>query len=142
MKRILGTEETEAILRSVGLRATTQRVVFLKTLAGSLGPLSIEDLTRNAQGTFDLATGYRIIEVLVLAGIARRIELAQGRALYEIMGEHHHHAVCTVCGCIKDINACLPKGIDARVRNASGFARIDDHQLEFFGVCKLCEKTP
>lgn len=128
------------ILHRSGLRATPQRLAFLSVLHNGSKPQSVEELTHAARGVFDLATGYRIADAFVTARIARRIELSQGRALYEIFGEHHHHAVCTRCGNIEDIHACLPSGIDERVRKASSFYRIDDHQLEFFGICMACSK--
>lgn len=125
-------------LRTAGLRATKQRISLLSVLMHATEPIAVEAITRSAHGAFDLTTAYRTFDAFVLAGIARRIELAQGRALYEAATHHHHHAVCTTCGRISDIDACLPKGIDARVRLASGFASIDDHSLEFFGTCTQC----
>ncbi len=128
-------------LRSLGLRATPQRTALLKALLSLKGPLSVEALTKAARGACDLATAYRVLDAFVLAGLAKRIELSQGRALYEAATEHHQHAVCTSCGTIKDIDACLPAGIDSRVQKASGFARITEHSLEFFGVCASCAKN-
>lgn len=133
------TEHTELLRRS-GLRVTPQRMAFLGTLHTAHKPLSVEALTHAARGVFDLATGYRIADAFVVAGIARKIELSQGRALYEVFGEHHHHAVCTLCGTITDIQACIPAGSSERAQKAAGFYSINDHQLEFFGVCMDCSK--
>ncbi len=133
-------ETASALLKEAGLRATTQRVALLSALLHSSSPLSVEALVLAGKGAFDTATAYRMLDAFLEAGLARRIELAQGRALYERTGSHHHHAVCTVCGSIKDVEACLPKSLDERVRTSAGFARIDDHALEFFGVCTVCAK--
>ncbi len=140
MKHRVGIDTVQAGLRDAGLRATTQRVALLHTLLSSSGPVSVEALTKSSKGAYDLATAYRTLDALVLAGLAKRIELSQGRALFEASSEHHHHAVCTTCGKIVDIDACLPQGIDARVQKASGFAAISDHSLEFFGTCAGCAK--
>ncbi len=132
---------TQTLLSSVGLRATSQRISLLDVLIHAPSPLSVEALTHAARGALDLATAYRTLDALVRAGLAKRIELSQGKALFEVAGAHHHHAVCTICGRIKDIHACLPAGLNTRVRRTSGFASIDDHQLEFFGVCTSCAKS-
>jgi len=138
MKAQVAHDDLVDMLRRVGIRATRQRVALLTILARAQGPVAVEEITRAGRQAFDLTTAYRTFDAFVLAGIARRIELAQGRALYELATEHHHHAVCTTCGTIADIDACLPRGIDARVKKLSGFASIDDHSLEFFGTCTSC----
>ncbi len=141
MKQGISSDTVKDELRTAGLRATTQRVALLQALLSSRGPLSVEALTKASKGAYDLATAYRTLDALVLAGLAKRIELSQGRALFEASSEHHHHVVCTTCGKIVDIDACLPQGIDALVQKASGFAAISDHPLEFFGICTMCKKT-
>ncbi len=133
-----GTPET--LLKEAGLRATRQRVALMRALTSSAAPRSVEALVTAGKRAFDTATAYRMLDAFQEAGLARRIELAQGRALYERANGHHHHAVCTVCGTIRDVEACLPEALDERVRVAAGFARIEDHALEFFGVCVPCAK--
>lgn len=133
--------ERSGILRAAGLRATTQRIALLRALTNARQPRSVEELVRDARGAFDVATAYRTLEAFREAGLARRIDLVQGRALFEAAGAHHHHAICVSCGRIEDVEACLPKGLDASAKNASGFARIDEHMLEFFGMCKACARA-
>lgn len=140
MKKKLTEAVAQSLLQHAGLRATRQRIALLQNLASTKGPASVEALMRSGGDAYDTATVYRTLDMLSTAKLITRIELAQGKALYEIAGEHHHHAVCTSCGLIRDIHACLQEGIDTRVRNASGFARIEHHALEFFGVCKPCSK--
>lgn len=130
--------DAENALRETGLRATRQRITLLELLHGLAHPLPVEELVRKGKGAFDTATAYRILDAFVVNGLARRIGLAEDRALYEAALLHHHHAICRICGRIEDVAACLPPGLDARVKKTSGFARIEDHALEFFGVCKAC----
>lgn len=132
--------DTAGILRDAGLRATSQRIALFVALRQARHPQSVEGLVAGSRNAFDIATAYRILEAFQEAGLARRIDLAQGRALYEAAGAHHHHAVCVSCGRIEDVEACLPKGLDAAVKKASGFARIDEHALEFFGTCAACAR--
>lgn len=125
-------------LKNAGLRATRQRIALLTLLRKASKPLAIEELVGQGKGSFDPATAYRMLDSFIGAGLARRIDLAQGRALFEAAGAHHHHAMCVECGRIVDVEACLPKALDERVRSAAGFSQIDDHALEFFGICASC----
>lgn len=138
MKRKLLTEALGESIRNAGLRATRQRTELLRILTEAPGPHSVEELTLCARGAFDMVTAYRMVDAFVTVGIARRIELAQGRALYEIVGEHHHHIVCTSCGRIEDIHICLPETAYREILKQSTFASIDTHALEYFGVCDRC----
>lgn len=131
---------TTDALRAAGLRATRQRIALLTLLKKGSVPQTVEELVRNGKGEFDTATAYRMLEAFAAAGLARRVVLTHDRALYEAAGAHHHHAICRVCGRIVDVEACLPRTLDERVREAAGFARIDDHALEFLGVCRPCAK--
>jgi Fe2+ or Zn2+ uptake regulation protein len=127
-------------LRRAGLRGTKQRIKLLALLRAASAPIAVEELVRKGRGEFDTATAYRILDALVDAKLAARPSLAKGRAQYEATGDHHHHAVCRSCDRVVDVEACLPSALDERVRRAAGFALIDDHALEFFGLCNLCAK--
>ncbi|MBU1292590.1 transcriptional repressor [Patescibacteria group bacterium] len=134
----MNSEKIRALLAGVDLRATTQRVALLKELLEQAHPLSVEKLTQGMGNALDTATVYRTLDTFEEKGLVRKVELAQGRALYEHAGEHHHHIVCTECGVIQDVDVCLPKSVQGTVQRASGFANVNEHALEFFGVCKKC----
>ncbi len=125
-------------LQEVGLRATRQRIALLELLKSERNPVDVETLTEKGGGQFDTATAYRILEAFREHGLAHRIDLSKGRALYEVAGVHHHHAVCQSCGNIQNVDACVPAALDERVRKATGFKLIERHTLEFFGLCKKC----
>lgn len=127
-------------LRRAGLRATKQRVALLTILRSLHTPLAVEDLVRKGKGAFDTATAYRILDAFVEVGLARALAFSKDRTHYEASGVHHHHAICTSCGKIVDVAACLPRMLDERVRNVAGFASINDHALEFFGLCTTCAR--
>lgn len=127
-----------ADLREAGLRSTKQRVLLLALVRKATKPVSVETLVREGKGVFDTATAYRILDAFVDVQLATRSLIAKGKALYEASGRHHHHAVCRSCARVVDIEACVPAALDERVRRAAGFATIDDHALEFFGLCRSC----
>jgi len=129
-----------AVLQGAGLRATPQRIAILQLLEVQKKPVSAEGLVQAARGRFDVTTAYRTLDALAAMRVVRKVRIADDRALYEMADDHHHHAVCTSCGTICDISMCLPLGLDAKVKRAAGFGRIDSHSLEFFGLCKTCLK--
>jgi Fe2+ or Zn2+ uptake regulation protein len=134
-------EKEVKILNDAKLRATTQRVALLRTLHRARKPQSAEALAKSVRGALDVATVYRTLNTFIETGLVRQVELATGRALFELAGEHHHHVVCTTCNRIEDVHVCLPEEFTSKVRKAAGFALVSDHALEFFGTCKKCMRT-
>jgi len=134
------------------LRATPARVNILKALSDAPKPLSINDILKKlkkSRAANDFATVYRTVEKFAESGLVDRISLGVGggvgggKSLYEMsLGrKHHHHAVCTSCGAIEDVTACKPKELnDLARRGLKKFRHIQSHSLEFFGLCRKCEK--
>jgi len=93
------------------------------------------------KGALNQVTLYRALEALREAGIVARVNLEHEHAHYELSAgrPHHHHAICRGCGHIEDIEMPHPASPESEAkRRAKGFARIDSHSLEFFGLCRDC----
>lgn len=134
-------EEDARLLRSLGLRATPKRITLLHHLRAQKTPQKVEDLLRPLRRTLDQATLYRNLEDFVEVGLVHRTQLPGQGASYEIAGHHHHHLICTTCGAIEDVDACLPASFNKNLLAASSrFASIADHSLEFFGTCRACAR--
>ncbi len=131
-------------LRDHGLKATAPRVAIVAVLLKEKRPLSVQDLLDALpKKTADQATAYRSLEAFAEAGLIHRLDLGQGKALYELSeeGEHHHHLVCTSCGKIEDVEDCEVEAFARRALEASKrFAELHHHSLELFGICKDCVK--
>ncbi len=131
--------QTLELLRAARLRATPQRRLLIELLrTRTHRPVSVEELHTLGTGKFDLTTAYRTLETLSALGLVRRIAIDHNRALFELAGEHHHHAICTSCGRIEDVSTCVSPSLDEKVRKSVRFSRINSHALEFFGVCTKC----
>lgn len=127
------------LLRSHGLRATPQRLALMGILARARHPMSITELAALQNGkALDTTTFYRGLETLLEAGIVKKVNLQHEHADYELVRDHHHHLVCTDCEKIEDIDWCPAPGLPTRVIRESSFKTIDDHAVEFFGLCKAC----
>lgn len=85
------------------------------------------------------ATVYRTLEILVEAGIVRRMQLASGRASYELeLGkEHHEHLVCTSCGKVIEFEKPAIERLQDEVCEAHGF-QATSHILKISGICREC----
>ncbi|MDO8425585.1 MAG: Fur family transcriptional regulator [bacterium] len=131
--------QTSALLRAAGLRATPARIALLGALARAARPVSVPTLAQRLRGALDQATLYRALQQLTTAGIIRRVNLEHDHAHYEIASDDHHHLVCTGCGRVADVARCTVDRLAHRVlADATQFASIERHALEFFGTCTQC----
>jgi Fe2+ or Zn2+ uptake regulation protein len=132
----------ETLLREHGLRATQQRIALLRELGVADRPLGIGELQERIHaGSMDTVTFYRILETLTEAGLVRKVNLRHGHMDYEFVreGEHHHHVACTKCGDVESFEWCPDTNLRASIlRKTKRFSTINDHALEFFGVCDRC----
>lgn len=102
-------------------------------------PLNVKQISKALGRIVDPVTLYRNIESLENLGIIKQVRLLGREAYYELTGEHHHHIVCENCGKVSDVKTCavsLPKSS----AKTAGFAKVNRHSLEFFGLCTSCVK--
>lgn len=129
-------------LQNKKLRITRLRLLILKAMLDSKGPLSVEDMlnfvTKNKFRSHKTSV-YRQLSVLQKERIVKEIQFAENKKRYEIYPDkHHHHVVCTSCGHIEDVNS--EKDLDSlekKIIQEKKF-KIIDHSLEFFGLCYKC----
>ena len=132
----------QALLRDHGFHSTEGRLVLLSVLKSSERPLEVLELTKRCDGHLDEVNVYRSLDAFRKAGIVRRIDLQLGHAeRYELADDHHHHIVCTECGIVKDFDACDAEKIaHTALKQVRGFASVDRHTFELFGLCTPCAR--
>lgn len=125
-------------LRARGVRCTSARLAVMCTLAAGSGHLSATDIHRSisaAGGSLDVSTVYRTLERLTELGLVHQLPVA-GQASYGLVGEPHHHAVCTSCGAIDEIPALpVANALDSAMQ-ATAF-RLQSVVLN--GLCPACQ---
>ena len=140
--QIENRESNAVLLRQHGLKATPQRLQVMQLLSDAQKPLSIIELQKNSgKEALDSVTIYRSLEVLVEKSLVRPVDLRHGHTDYELVreGAHHHHLVCEKCGTIEDFDWCPEENLKKKIlKNTTKFAKLTDHSLEFFGLCKKC----
>lgn len=131
---------SEKIIQSLKLgklKVTPVRVKLLDVLEHAKKPLRAKDIIKIVKS--DIATVYRNLESLMKLGLVVKVFLDQKEAYFELKVGHHHHAICENCGRVANIRDLGHKKLDDEALKASGFASIDSHSLEFFGLCKQCD---
>jgi Fe2+ or Zn2+ uptake regulation protein len=131
----------KSLLKSHKLKVTKARLKLLELLEKQKAPLNIKSIKKALGNSFgDLVTLYRNIESLCKIGLVKEVKLSTKEALYETASRpHHHHIVCESCGKLADVVGSEPKELDKKFLQALGFAKVNFHSLEFYGVCKRCK---
>ncbi len=136
-----GVEDLVALLRGRGQRVTSQRLVILRELRRHGGHASVEVIHRAVRddlpGT-SIPTVYATLDLLVGLGLARKLDLGLGAALYDARTENHQHAVCRRCGRIEDLDLALdPRAL---LRKAGASQRFEPRatELVIYGLCAEC----
>ncbi|MDX6585408.1 MAG: Fur family transcriptional regulator, peroxide stress response regulator [Solirubrobacterales bacterium] len=108
--------------------------------AGDRHDWSIEDLLEALSGRdvdANFSTVFRAVARLEEDGAIRRVELGDGKARYEAVGEHHEHVRCRECGAVAAVPGCVVDAAVPRVQDLTGF-RVTGHQILFEGTCPKC----
>lgn len=134
----------ESILQTIkksGGRITKVRQAVVEILSSAHKPVSTVELTQKLKKkkiVADRTTVYREIIFLVSNNIIRRVQLENDVKYYEVVGEHHHHLVCTSCHSITEI--MLDDHMEEQKRKIwkKEKFKVVEHALEFFGLCTRC----
>jgi len=133
---------SEKLLRSLKLKTTPTRLAILVFLQTHHKPVSAQTLAEKlGKNAIDQATVYRNLTNLEELGVVRRVELKSNRAFFELKSnKDHHHIICVSCGLIEDFYNCnIDKVAVSALKNSKRFAKVSEHSLELFGLCKQCE---
>lgn len=135
-------KQQKQLLQDSGLKSTEARIALLNLFDREKNPLdvfSIVESLRSSGVEMDQATVYRVLDVLTQKGLISKLEFGEGKYRYEMQKEDHHHLICSSCGKIEDIEDRKMEEFEAEIKKKKGFL-VKSHSLEFFGVCKRCQK--
>ena len=122
-------------------RNTPQKAAVKHALGEARGFVSAQQLhqtLKNHGSTIGLATVYRTLADLAVAGEADSLQSKDSEVLYRACTtSHHHHLICRKCGLTLEIEAQnLEKWAD-QVATEHGFSQ-PSHNIDIFGVCAGC----
>ena len=133
-----------------GHRMTGPRDAILDVVNKKQGHLTADDIffeVRKSYPGIGIATIYRTLDLFVRMGLVNKFDFGGGKSRYEFASKekHHHHLVCKNCGRVVDYDSFLDeeteliKKIEAELNRKHDF-KIDSHQLDFYGLCKSCQR--
>src|SRR5947209_12299752 len=129
-----------ALLHERGQRVTPQRLVVLRELRRRGRHATADEIRRSIRdelpGT-SAPTVYAALELLVGLGLARRIDVGAGAALYDGRTDPHQHTVCRSCGRVDDLDAELDFTVLRSACEASGF-QPRCTEVVVSGLCRDC----
>ena len=105
--------------------------------------------TSSSYPSVGLATVYRNLDLLVKTGLVWKFDAGNNRAMYEIAGRpgegHHHHLICKKCNSVIDYSDAINNERDFIRQREKSLARrynfrIENHCIDFFGLCGKCRK--
>jgi Fe2+ or Zn2+ uptake regulation protein len=132
-----------SVLKENGYRITTPRKAVLEVIAESeyaITPVDIFDQGRNKIENLGLVTVYRTLEKMEELGLVLRVHQTENcQAFVAGVDGHEHILICENCGRIDYFEGVELESLTKRVAKETDFL-IKDHWLQFFGLCKECQK--
>ena len=139
----LTSKKMTTVLRRHGYKLTPQRQVVMQTIASRqdhLTPAAIYEEVHQSHPSIGFVTVYRTLELLSKLGLICELHSGGSCRSYTISApEHHHHLICSNCGRVVDFTGNDLSELEQRLSLETGF-EIDDHLLEFTGLCRVCQK--
>jgi Fur family ferric uptake transcriptional regulator len=129
-------------LRRHSYKLTPQRRAVIGAIASSpdhLTPAAIYEKVHQERPDTGLVTIYRTLEILARLGLICELHAGGSSRSYTIGApEHHHHLICSSCGEVVDFSGYDLSPLEERLSRETGF-EIEDHLLEFTGLCQNCQ---
>ncbi|WP_049756009.1 Fur family transcriptional regulator [Leptospira biflexa] len=129
----------EEYLKEKGLKITNQRLLVAQKIFSSHNHFTAEGLLDELKDNKDRiskATIYRILAIMVEAGLLEEHDFGKDYKYYEhIIGhEHHDHIICMQCGRIVEFIDERIEELQNKAASENGFT-ITGHSLNIFGNC-------
>lgn len=119
------------------MRQTTFHKHILTLLNSSQAPLSVSEILEKVPA--NKTTIYRQLNSLIQHRLVQATRFTDRKVRYEPANRtHHHHLVCTKCDQVSDISLPLELVPSAQQVASRNRFLIQDHYLEFFGLCQNC----
>ncbi|MFG2825628.1 Fur family transcriptional regulator [Kitasatospora sp. NPDC048365] len=132
-------ETCRDLLRAGGGRCTGARLRVLEAIrahGGHLTATQIHGRIGGGERGINISTVYRSLERLTELGLLHTVRGLGGDLSYGLLGEPHHHFLCTGCGRVVDFPHRL---VSAGLVEAGRRAGFRAESLVISGVCEVCQ---
>lgn len=129
-------------LKKNGLKRTAQKQLILDIFLQTEGHLSVEDtyrILKQRDSAIGYVTVYRTLKSLVACGLAREVDLGDGRTRFEHFYNHphHHHIICTSCKKTIEFLSTDLEQLQEEIIKYYDFKPLY-HSFQIYGVCGDC----
>lgn len=132
-------------LRKRGLKITNQRLLVAEKIFGMHNHFTVDSLAedlKDRRQEISRATIYRIVSVMVEAGVLTEHNFGQNARYYEHIPTqcHHDHILCVDCGRIEEFVNDDIERLQNKIAKSHGF-ELQDHALNLYGHCRELKET-
>ncbi|MFT4052232.1 MAG: Fur family transcriptional regulator [Microbacterium sp.] len=133
-------QDAAGAMRAAGLRVTESRTAVYETLREL--PHASADAVYGAVASrlprTSMQSVYNALGDFADAGLVRRIEPAGQPMRFELrVDDNHHHAICTACGAVEDVDCAVGHAPCLTPSDAHGF-QIASAEVTYWGLCPAC----
>ena len=114
--------------------------MVIETLSLHGGHVTVECIlatVRERYPSTNKTTIYRTLELLSVLGMVAATDLGGGKMEYELVGDPHHHLICSRCGAQTDVDDRFFEPLRSSLLEHYGFSASLDH-FAMFGLCPEC----
>jgi Fe2+ or Zn2+ uptake regulation protein len=134
----------QSVLKKLQLKVTPKRLAILEILKNESVYLSPEEVWRKLRKQFSrvgLPTVYRNLEELAQGDVISKVTHPNRQLYYYfcLNSSHHHHFICLSCRTVEDIDFCMFRELEKRVKQELK-GRVVSHILQVNGLCRKCLK--
>lgn len=134
-----------AALSARGLKVTRTRLAVLEVLTGRphADAEQLHGALLEAGEAISVQSVHNVLADLHRVGLVRRFEPARSPARFERrIEDNHHHAVCSRCGRVEDVDCVTGHAPCLHATTPEGFA-VQAAEVTFWGLCATCaEQLP
>ncbi len=131
--------EALKMFEKANFKVTNQRKAIADMLFSSNEHLSADEIFKKISSidpNISIATVYRTLLLFEEFGIVKRLDIGEGRSLYEAAGSqkgHHHHLIDIESGKIIEFYDTELENLKKKIAKKLGY-KLVDHRLELYGV--------
>jgi Fur family ferric uptake transcriptional regulator len=138
-----GVRKFQDFIQKYNLLWSTERKIIAEQVFDNHFHFTADDLfiQLNKKGKkISRATVYRTLNLLEKSGLLSKIQMQDGKHLYEhIYGhEHHDHLICQKCGKMIEFYSQDIENLQTQIASENGFI-MTGHSLKIYGFCAECK---
>ncbi|MBI2816235.1 MAG: transcriptional repressor [Acidobacteria bacterium] len=122
------------------LRGSRQNRLVLEIVRQSRTHPTAQDVYEQARQvipSISLGTVYRNLRRMAQQGVLQENKIGDHPTRFEVPLRRHYHVICTECGRLEDLELRYQHILDRKAQRLVDF-RLQEHRIEFYGVCPEC----